>query len=254
METHVVRDTVRKHYGEIARTSGSCCGGSGCGAEPARSSTDFGYTEEQLASLPEGADLGLGCGNPLVHASVAAGETILDLGSGAGIDAFFAATLVGDTGHVIGVDMTPDMLQRARTHAEAAGSTNVEFRLGEIEALPVADESVDIVTSNCVINLSPEKPRVFAEALRVLRPGGRLVVSDLVWLAPPSADFRESTEALVGCVQGALLRDEYLGAIRDAGFESVEVIGETPYDASADCGCGTEGIASLQVRARKPVA
>jgi len=245
METHAVRETVRKGYGEIARAGSSCCGGGGdCGGS---SSRELGYTDDQLATIPEGADLGLGCGNPLAHASVKPGETVLDLGAGAGMDAFFAASLVGDAGRVIGVDMTREMLDRARSNAAKSGRSNVEFRLGEIEALPVADASVDVVTSNCVINLSPEKPRVFAEAYRVLRPGGRLVVSDMVRISAPPAGVRDSVEALVGCIQGASLREDYLSLIASAGFESIEVVGES---ARTDNLWGE--LASLQVRARKP--
>src|SRR5439155_2783507 len=176
------------------------------------------------AAIPEGADLGLGCGNPLADAGVKPGETVLDLGSGGGIDCFLAAREVGPGGHVIGVDMTPAMIERARANAVKSGVTNVEFRLGEIEHLPVADGSIDLVISNCVINLSPDKPAVFREALRALKPGGRLAVSDLVLTRPLSQQARNDVELYVGCVAGALLKDEYLDAMRSAGFGAVESV------------------------------
>ncbi|MEZ5065386.1 MAG: arsenite methyltransferase [bacterium] len=244
------REVVRERYGEMARAGTSCCeGGSGI----QRSLTQLGYSEEQRAAVPDGANLGLGCGNPLGHAGVKPGDIVLDLGSGAGIDAFLAAREVGESGRVIGVDMTPAMIERARANAEREGIGNTEFRLGEIEHLPVADSSVDVIISNCVINLSPDKAQVFAEAHRVLKPGGRILVSDLVWLAPPPASVRESEEALVGCLAGASLRDEYLGLIRDAGFEGVEVVEQGSYGASSSCCGGKEPdqIASVRVRATK---
>jgi SAM-dependent methyltransferase len=224
---------VREKYGEIAKGAAQgCCSGSGgcCGGSPADQIAEYvGYTPEQLAALPEGANLGLGCGNPLEHAAAQPGETVLDLGSGAGMDAFLAARAVGPTGRVIGVDMTPEMLERARANAARAGVANVEFRLGEIEHLPVPDASVDIIISNCVINLSPEKDQVFREMFRVLRPGGRMVVSDLVLVRPISEEIRRSVEAYVGCVAGASLRADYLKAIGAAGFRDIEVLEERSY-------------------------
>jgi SAM-dependent methyltransferase len=224
---------VREKYGEIAKSAAQgCCSGSGgcCGGSPADQIAEYvGYSPEQLAALPEGANLGLGCGNPLEHAAPQPGETVLDLGSGAGMDAFLAARAVGPTGRVIGVDMTPEMLEKARANAVRAGVTNVEFRLGEIEHLPVPDASVDIIISNCVINLSPEKDQVFREVFRVLRPGGRMVVSDLVLVRPISEEIRRSVEAYVGCVAGAALRADYLKAISAAGFRDIEVLEERSY-------------------------
>ena len=183
--------------------------------------------------LPSEADLGVGCGNPLALAEVKDGDTVLDLGSGAGIDCFLASERVGASGRVIGVDMTEEMLQRARINADKGGYANVEFRKGQIEDLPVDTGSVDRVISNCVINLSPDKSKVFSEALRVLRPGGVLTVSDIVLTQPLPAPIRDSISAYVGCVAGASLRDDYLGAIRDVGFEQVEVVGEAAYAADA---------------------
>src|SRR6185295_19011457 len=185
-------------------------------------------------SVPEGADLGLGCGNPLAYAEVRAGETVLDLGLGAGIDCFLAAKEVGPQGHVIGVDMTPAMLERSRANAVKHGHANVEFRLGEIEHLPVADASVDAVISNRVVNLLQHKDQVFREALRVLRPGGRLAISDLVLTRELTPELRSNVELYCGCVAGAALRDEYLALIRAAGFRDVEVMAESRYAVGED--------------------
>ena len=177
-----------------------------------------------MTAVPEGANLGLGCGNPVALASLAEGETVLDLGSGGGFDCFLAAGRVGKSGRVIGVDMTPEMLDTARRNAAKGDYGNVEFRLGEIENLPVGDAVVDVIISNCVINLSPAKPRVFREAFRVLKPGGRLMVSDMVLLRPLPDFIMHSAAAYIGCVGGAVLKDDYLEAIRGAGFKEVEVI------------------------------
>jgi SAM-dependent methyltransferase len=223
-------EVVREKYGAIARGSSSGCCGSG---EAQPSLQELGYTEDQARTVPAGSDLGLGCGNPLAPAEVKPGETVLDLGSGAGIDVFLASREVGPTGRVIGVDMTPSMVEKARANAAREGIGNVEFRLGEIERLPVADASVDVVISNCVINLSPKKAQVFREALRVLKPGGRLLVSDIVLSRPLPAGTRESVEAYVGCVAGASLKDEYLETIRGAGFKNVAVVRESRYSAGA---------------------
>jgi arsenite methyltransferase len=232
-----VRVTVREKYGVIAEgKSSGCCGvGCGCNGGDATAAADsVGYTAEQLASLPAGANLGLGCGNPLAYAEVKLGETVLDLGSGAGIDCFLAAREVGPTGHVIGVDMTPNMIEKARANATTSGVVNVEFRLGEIENLPVADASVDLVISNCVVNLSPAKARVFAEAYRALKPGGRMLVSDLVLSRPLTPEQQRDVDLYVGCVAGAALKDEYLGFIRTAGFDDVDVVNVSGYDVGMD--------------------
>jgi SAM-dependent methyltransferase len=248
-----VRKLVRDKYGQIARESSSCCGDS----VRVDDMQKLGYSGAQSQDVPEGANLGLGCGNPLAHADVRVGETVLDLGSGAGIDAFLAAREVGPTGHVIGVDMTPDMIERARANAQRTDVEHVEFRLGEIERLPVDENSVDLVISNCVINLSPDKPRVFGEAFRVLRPGGRLVVSDLTLLRPLPESVKQSVEAYVGCVAGASLKDDYLQYIRDSGFADVEIAEERRYPADASCvpadvADASELVVSVKVRARKP--
>jgi SAM-dependent methyltransferase len=223
-----IRASVREAYGRLVRQerAASCCAGAGEAAAVAR---QIGYSEAEIESAPEGANLGVGCGNPLALAGVQPGAVVLDLGSGAGFDAFLAARAVGPDGQVIGVDMTDEMLERARSNAAKAGVRNVEFRKGTIEALPVADASVDVVISNCVINLVPDKRRAFREAFRVLRAGGRLAVSDLVLARPLPAPLLESAEAYVGCVAGAALRDEYLGAIREAGFQSVAVRAESRF-------------------------
>jgi arsenite methyltransferase len=229
-----IRPTVRERYGKTAQAGGSC-GSSGCccgGTDNQAIALQIGYSAEDLKVIPDGANLGLGCGNPLEHAEVKAGETVLDLGSGAGMDCFLAAKQVGEKGRVIGVDMTPEMIERARENAEKVGTTNVEFRLGEIEHLPVADNSVDVIISNCVINLSPDKSQVFKEALRVLKPGGRLTVSDLVLRRPISEQLRSSVEAYVGCVAGAMQKDAFLQAMRDAGFAEVSILQEHGYDVS----------------------
>ena len=186
-------------------------------------------TKEDLKNIPDGANLALGCGNPTAVASLKEGEVVLDLGSGAGVDAFLAANAVGERGKVIGVDMTPEMLERARENARNGDYGNVEFRLGEIENLPVADNSVDVVISNCVINLAPDKRKVFTEAFRVLKPGGRLMISDMVLLKELPDFIKNSIEAYIGCLSGAMMRDEYIGAIKVAGFQEVSIIDEASF-------------------------
>jgi arsenite methyltransferase len=229
-----VRTEVREHYAARAREGGAGCG---CGTQSRRSccgpaaesaSRRLGYRAEDLSAIPAEADLGLGCGNPTALAGLRAGETVVDLGSGGGIDCFLAARKVGPTGRVIGVDMTPEMIDRARQAAAKGSHANVEFRLGEIESLPVADATADTIISNCVINLSPDKPRAFREAFRILRPGGRLMVSDMVLRGPLPEVVQASIEAWAGCVAGAMLLDDYLAAIRAAGFSEVVVESEKP--------------------------
>lgn len=220
-------DIVRERYAEVARSGGmtpasSCCGSSAVDAV----STSLGYKREDLAAVPEGANLGLGCGAPLQHAALREGETVLDLGSGAGFDAFLAAREVGAAGRVIGVDMTPEMIERARRNAVSGGYDNVEFRYGLIEKLPIEDASVDVVISNCVINLVPDKAAVFAEVARVLRPGGRMIVSDVVLEAPLPEFILQSVAAWTGCVAGASLKNEYLAVVAAAGLSQVEVAEE----------------------------
>ncbi|WP_225734664.1 arsenite methyltransferase [Tepidiforma bonchosmolovskayae] len=205
------------------------------------------YRNADISDLPATVtDVAFGCGNPTAIAALEPGQVVLDLGSGGGIDCFLAAKMVGPAGRVIGVDMTPEMIRLARKNAEKVGASNVEFRLGEIENLPVADESVDVIISNCVINLSPDKPRVFREAFRVLKPGGRLQVSDIVWTRPVPEEIRSDMEKWAGCIAGALLESEYLDHIRAAGFVDVASVA-TEYP-------GGKGIASAAVTARKPAA
>ncbi len=234
MKESEVKRAVREGYGQIASNHGSCCGpAKSCGCGTSRSadviSRQIGYSEEEVNGVPEGANLGLGCGNPVAIASLKEGETVLDLGSGAGFDCFLAAKQVGERGRVIGVDMTPQMLDRARANAEEGDYSNVEFRLGEIENLPTADSSVDVVISNCVINLSPDKRRVFKEAFRALKPGGRLMVSDIVLTREIPDQIKDSIEAYIGCIAGAETKEKYLDAIKAAGFADVEVVGETTF-------------------------
>jgi len=231
MKKEEIRKEVRKGYGKIATYGGSCCG-SGCGCAPDAPkiiSKAVGYSDEEMSQVPDGANLGLGCGNPIALASLKKGETVLDLGSGAGFDCFLAAKKVGKEGRVIGVDMTPEMLEKARNNAEKGGYSNVEFRLGEIENLPVADNSVDVVISNCVINLSPDKERVFKEVSRVLKPKGRFMVSDTILSKPIPKPLKESIGAYIGCLGGAVTKEEYLGYIKDAGFRNVKIEGETVF-------------------------
>jgi arsenite methyltransferase len=264
-----IHELVRDRYGKIAREGVPVPEAGCCGPKPATIGARIGYRDEDLAAAPEGANLGLGCGAPLLHAALRPGETVLDLGSGAGFDAFLAAGAVGPTGRVIGVDMTPEMLERARRNAEAAGHRNVEFREGQIEALPVEDASVDVVISNCVINLVPDKAAVYREVARVLRPGGRVVVSDVVLEKPLPPIVAESVAALTGCVAGASLRDEYLQTVAAAGLEDVEVVedrgfgeeilGMVPEDmlrtaeaAGVDPRAVAATVRSVKVRARKP--
>jgi arsenite methyltransferase len=240
MSDEGIRKTVRERYGARAKAGTSCCGTSRscCGSQgsPDSVSQAIGYSEEQLSAIPEGADLGLGCGNPTALASLKEGETVLDLGSGAGIDCFLAAQAVGPSGRAIGVDMTAEMVERARENARKNGIENVEFRLGEIEHLPVADGSVDVVISNCVVNLSPDKPQVFRDAFRALKPGGRMFLSDIVLLKPLPEEVKTSIEAYVGCVAGASMKADYLAAIEAAGFRDVEVLKDVSADAAfSDC-------------------
>jgi arsenite methyltransferase len=230
-----VRKAIREGYAKVIKQNSSCCtpAPSCCGGTELIKdmSKKIGYTDAELKAVPEGANLGLGCGNPVAFASLKQGEIVLDLGSGAGFDCFLAAGRVGDGGRVIGVDMTPKMIEKARENAGKGNYANVEFRLGEIEHLPAADNSVDAVISNCVINLSPDKKKVFAETFRVLKPGGRLMISDIVLLKELPAFIKNSLEAYIGCVAGAMLKDEYLEAVRKAGFQDVKIMGEAAFPA-----------------------
>jgi SAM-dependent methyltransferase len=255
---------VKQRYGAIAAADENCCEQSACGCGSSEATArKIGYEEADLAAVPEGANLGLGCGNPLALASIKSGETVLDLGSGAGFDALLAGRRVGKKGRVIGVDITPAMVRKARANAKRASLSNVEFRLGDLEALPVEDASVDLVISNCVLNMVPDKPKAFREIARVLKPGGRIAISDIVLDASLPDALRGDEDAYCSCIAGAVSRSDYLAALADAGLEDIEVVSEA--DASellaADC-CGAglrrsdlEGVVtSVHVVGRKPVS
>jgi len=231
MNGEEIKRVVREGYAKVAKEEKvfsvpltSCCGGASLAGEISKK---IGYTEQDLVTVPEGANLGLGCGNPVALASLHEGDIVLDLGSGAGFDCFLAAQRVGASGRVIGIDMTPEMIAKARENAQKSNYNNVEFRLGEIEHLPVADNSVDVTISNCVINLVPDKRTAFAEIFRVLKPGGRLMISDIVLLKELPDFIKNSAAAYVGCISGALMKDEYLKTIRETGFEAVQIVEET---------------------------
>jgi SAM-dependent methyltransferase len=247
------RKTVREVYGKIgAGAEKGCCSTDCCG----ETSKTLGYSEEDLAAAPEGADLGLGCGNPGAIAALEPGMTVVDLGSGGGFDCFLAAKQVGGGGRVIGVDMTPEMVSRARENAAKDGSANVEFRLGEIEHLPVADGVADVILSNCVINLSAEKAQVFREAFRVLRPGGRLAIADVVAIAPIPEEIQREIDLFVGCVAGAALVADLETMLADAGFVDVRITvspasREVIRDWIPDRGV-EDYVASATIEARKP--
>jgi len=253
-------EQVKEKYGQIAKTGGSCSpAGPGipcCGGGAQTVSLQIGYKKEEQAAVPEGADLGLGCGAPIPHLEPKAGETVLDLGSGGGLDAFLAARAVGPTGRVIGVDMTPAMLERARTNAAKAGFANVEFREGRLEALPVESGSVDAVTSNCVLNLVPDKAVVFREIARVLKPGGRLVISDILLDGPLPESLAQDVYAYVGCISGAALRSDYFGKLAAAGLGQTAVLKDVDYldalfeaaPAEADALLAKHGLGRSDVR------
>jgi len=270
MEDHEIKKIVRNRYGKIADPSNlnvpintSCCGETGvtetieekevscygsidtinteeteisscCGSSDVfqNYSTTIGYSKEELESVPKGSNLGLGCGNPTASADLKDGETVLDLGSGAGFDCFLAANQVGKSGKVIGVDMTPQMIDKARQNALNGNYENVEFRLGEIENLPVADNTIDVIISNCVINLSPDKTRVYNEAYRVLKPGGRVVVSDIVLSEELPEAIKADVNAYAGCIAGAMLKDDYLRTIKEAGFKEHIILEEKSFPLS----------------------
>jgi SAM-dependent methyltransferase len=268
-DAEAIRAHVRERYGDLATSGGSCCSPKGheavsggcCGADANTNrfyGEALGYSAEQLAAAPVGSNLSLGCGNPLALASIRPGETVLDLGSGAGFDCFLAARELRGAGRVIGVDMTAEMVAKARANAARSGYANVEFRLGEIEALPVADASVDLILSNCVINLSPDKPAVFREAFRVLKPGGRLAIADIVALRPLPPEVRAELASIGACVGGAALLADVKRQLADAGFTRIDV---APRDGSRrlidqwterpDAG---DYVASASITAHKPAA
>jgi len=234
MKEDEIKQAVREQYSQIAeQNEQSCCSSDscscGCGSDPAAEAILAGYTQEELAQIPQESVLGLGCGNPAAYAGLKAGETVLDLGSGAGIDIFLASIKVGPTGKAIGVDMTPAMVKKANALAKEKGYKNVEFRLGEIENLPVADISVDTIMSNCVINLSPDKAKVFKEAFRVLKPTGKMVISDIVSDEPLPVVMQNDANAWSACISGALTKEDYLKKIANAGFTTREIIAEREF-------------------------
>ena len=230
-DSEAIVGRVRERYGAIAREADGCgCGNAGtAGVDESEVARRIGYAGEDLAELPDEANLGLGCGAPVRELELQPGETVLDLGSGGGVDVFLAAQQVGREGRAIGVDMTPDMIDRARSASEAGGFTQTEFRLGRLESLPLGDASVDAVTSNCVINLVPDKAVVFREIARVLRPGGRLVISDIVLERRLPEAIEQDLLAYVGCVAGAMQRDEYFGALAEAGLDDLEILKDVDY-------------------------
>ncbi len=221
-----IKETVKKRYGDFAKTGESCCS---CGCGNIEQAKRVGYSEKELKEIPKDSVMGLGCGNPISLAGLNEGETVLDLGAGAGIDVFLAAKKVGPSGYVIGVDMTEEMVKKARASAEKHGYKNVEFRLGEIENLPVESNSVDVIISNCVINLSQDKLQTFKEAYRVLKPGGRVLVSDIVTEGQLPEEIKRNFDAWASCIGGALEKKEYLETIRRAGFRNVEIVSQQTY-------------------------
>jgi len=254
MNGEQIKDMVRSHYAAVAADNAGCRGPA---ATPQQASCEMGYSEAELASVPEGANLGLGCGNPQAIAAMRPGEIVVDLGSGAGFDCFLAAQRVGPDGWVVGVDMTHEMLKKARDNAASAGFANVEFRLGEIEHLPIADNTADVVISNCVINLVPDKEQVYREALRVLKPGGRIAVSDVVNLAPLPAELARDEALLCGCIAGAASADQLQQWLATAGFADIRI---TVKPESRELvrswapGSGVEDhVASAMIEARKPI-
>jgi len=266
MANETIHEAVRNHYGAIARSmdstpeqAASCCGPStsssnaccGDGAECSTSSSLYDMT--MLEGLPlDVTGLSLGCGDPISIASLKAGETVVDLGSGGGIDCFLAAKRVGETGHVIGIDMTPEMLAKANANKAKMGVTNVEFRKGQIEAMPVDNNSVDVIMSNCVINLSPDKVAVFSEAFRVLKPGGRVSISDVVTEGDFSAELRAQVDKWAECVTGAIDVTRYTGLMRDAGFADIQVVDKSSASELIPAQAGMPRVYSARITARKP--
>ena len=252
MKEKEIKEVVRGRYAQIARQDQqSRCPSCACGVSPLSQAEAIGYSAEDLANIPEEVIVGLGCGNPIAITELKAGEVVLDLGSGAGIDVFLAANKIGPTGRAIGVDMTREMVDKAKDIAESHGYGNVEFRLGEIEELPIGDKSVDAIISNCVINLSPNKSKVFQEAYRVLKYGGRLIVSDIVAERALPNEIKRDPDAWTVCIAGALERQEYLGEIRKAGFGDVQVVSESKFYIEARESKTLEKLMSIMVKAHK---
>jgi arsenite methyltransferase len=252
MKEKEIKEVVRGRYAQIAKQDQqSCCPSCGCGASSWLQAKAVGYSGQELEHIPEESVMGLGCGNPTAIAELKAGEVVLDLGSGGGVDVFLAANKVGPTGRVIGVDMTEEMVEKATSIAREHGYRNVEFRLGEIEKMPVEDESVDAIISNCVINLSPDKSKVFREAHRVLKRGGRLTVSDIVSEGALPDDIRSDPNAWAGCIAGALERQEYLRKIKKAGFEDAQVLSSKEFYLEGEGSQAPTKLVSITVKAFK---
>jgi len=245
MEENKIKKIVRENYARVAEGNNCCSSGSSCCGQASQAdkiSTSMWYSRKDLEKVPKGSNLGLGCGNPIALASIESGEVVLDLGSGAGFDCFLAADKVGPEGRVIGVDMTPEMVKKARENAVKANYKNVEFRLGEIENLPVENETIDVVISNCVINLSPQKEKVFSEAFRVLKSGGRIVVSDIVLLKELPDLIKNDMSAYSACISGAVKRDVYLSIIKKAGFTDINILGEASFPLKSIISDNSENI------------
>jgi SAM-dependent methyltransferase len=252
MKEKKIKEVVKGRYAQIAKQDQqSCCSSCACGVSPLLQAEVIGYLREDLEHVPEEAIMVLGCGNPTAIADLKAGEVVLDLGSGAGVDVFLAANKVGSTGKVIGVDMTKEMVDKAKSIARDHDYHNVEFRLGEIEILPVEDKSVDATISNCVINLSPDKSKVFQEAYRVLKPGGRLVVSDIVSEGMLPAEIKDNLDAWACCIAGALEQQEYLREIKEAGFENVQVVSSKEFYIEGEGSQTLAKLLSITVKAYK---
>lgn len=224
-----IKKIVKNRYGEIAESGKSCCPSRACNPSPIEQAKLIGYSEKDIKNVPEASNMGLGCGNPVALASLREGETVLDLGSGGGIDVFLASKKVGSKGKVIGIDMTKKMIEKSRETAKKYGYNNVELRLGEIEHLPIEDNSIDVIISNCVINLSSDKEKVFKEAYRVLKPSGKIMISDLVTEGKLPEKIKKSFDAWAGCIAGALEKNEYLRIIRKVGFKDVRIVSESSF-------------------------
>ncbi len=252
MKDKKIKEIVKERYSQFAKKSTSCCSTcSPCGYDAVKQAKKIGYSEEELGKIPEEAIMGLGCGNPAALADLKQGETVLDLGAGAGIDVFLAADKVGPNGFVIGVDMTKEMVKKASAIAKKEGYKNVEFKLGEIENLPVEDNSVNVIISNCVINLSSDKLKTFKEAFRVLKPGGRILISDLVTEGELPEEIKKSFDAWAECISGALEKKEYLDTIRKAGFKNVSIVSQNTYYEPGLDDTLTGKITSVKVKALK---
>lgn len=252
MKEQEIKKVVKGRYARIAKQAQqSCCPSCGCGVSPSVQAEAIGYSREDLEHIPKETIMGLGCGSPTAIADLKTGEVVLDLGSGAGVDVFLAANKVGPTGRVIGVDMTEEMVDKAKSIARDHGYHNVDFRLGEIENLPVEDESVDAIISNCVINLAPDKSKVFQEAYRVLKPKGRLIVSDIVSEGAFPDEIKDDPDAWAGCIAGALEQQEYLEKVKKAGFENVQVLSSKEFHIEGEGSQAVTKLLSITVKAYK---